>query len=427
MTQTSRSLTPSDAATAAPDVSFYPFDQIPISDSCWSLSTGPDGRAYAAACTEMTGGVSAYITRYNEQADGLDYLVEMAQAVGDPVDSGRATQCKIHYCFNPSPGTGILYAATHVTGPPANDFWYHPLAESKHRGRAFRGSMLLAYDTRTDEPLWHDLLIPGQGARCTMLDEERGLLYVLSYPRDHFFVYDLKTRTARDLGRIGSINSQIIFSDRRGRAYTTNQYGRLLRYDADVGDLEELDIFAPVAPYQSGWHAVLYDVVADPAHDSVFGITWTGHPHMFRYWMDDGPHGRIENLGPVTQGRDTTMVTNSYLDHAGGLVFGNDGYLYYVVSRWERGGEAIGCDPASGTGIVPEAVVIQMDPASHVRKDYSKLVRPQGPASYISRGARDQHGDLFFALVGQQPPGIFKLKMHVPAEQATHLPLRMWG
>ena len=71
---------------------FYPFDAIPACDSCWSLSTGPDGQIYAAACTEKTGGVGVYLVRYDEQKDRLEYLVDVAEAAGDLPDSGRATQ-----------------------------------------------------------------------------------------------------------------------------------------------------------------------------------------------------------------------------------------------------------------------------------------------------------------------------------------------
>ena len=53
----------SGAQNAAPDaepykVHWYPFTEHPDSDTCWSLSVGPDGRIYAAACAEgVPGGV----------------------------------------------------------------------------------------------------------------------------------------------------------------------------------------------------------------------------------------------------------------------------------------------------------------------------------------------------------------------------------
>ena len=407
---------------------FYPFDAIPVCDSCWSLSTGPDGRIYAAACTEQTGGVGAYIVRYDEQADRLEYLVDVAEAAGDLPDSGRATQCKIHYCLNPSPSSGILYAATHLSGPPVNEFGYNPLCETKHPLRGFRGSVLLAYDTNKEEVVDCDIFLPGEGARCSCLDDERGLLYAISYPLDHFFVYDLRKKILRDMGRISSVNSQAIFLDKRGRAYTANDKGRLLRYDPDKKVLEELSVYLPVAPYQNGWHAVIYDIVANASHDCVYGINWIVNPHLWRYWPEDGKDGRLEDLGPATQmERDRTMITNTYLDHAGGLVFDSEGYLYYVASRWRNGYDRLGIGPENDNDTsVPAAVVVRIDPDTCKREDYAVLSRPDKVCRYITRGARDRNGNLFFGMVGPQPEGLFRLEMEQNGEN-KHLPLRMWG
>src|SRR5262249_26260616 len=53
-------------------VKWYPFTQHPDSDTCWSLSVGPDGRIYAAACAESVPGGVVKPVRYNEQRDDLD-------------------------------------------------------------------------------------------------------------------------------------------------------------------------------------------------------------------------------------------------------------------------------------------------------------------------------------------------------------------
>lgn len=415
--------------TAAPKRgTFHPFSRVPVADSCWSLSTGPDGRIYAAACTEMVGGVGVYIVRYNQQQDRLDYLLDVAKAVGDPADSGRATQCKIHYCFNPSPSTGILYMATHLSGAPINEFYYSALSDMRHPRRGFRGSALLAYDTRHDRVLWHDILIPGEGARCTCLDDERGLLYVLSYPRDHFYVYDLKTRTLRDKGRIGSVNSQAIFLDARGRAYTANQYGQLLRYDPETDQLTELKAFLPAASYQNGWHSVIYDIVASPEGDCFYGITWNVQPQLFRYWPDEGPDGLVENLGSVTQERDRTMAVSMFLDHAGGLVFDAEGYLYYVISRWRPGEETRMLSARDMRDIENHAIVMRLDVNTGAREEFARLERSEGTTCYVSRGARDAQGDLYFGMVGPLPVGLYKLPMDAaPAPGQAPSPLRAWG
>src|SRR4029077_10696799 len=94
-------------------VKWYPFTGHPDSDTCWSLSVGPDGRIYAAACAEGVPGGVVKPVRYNEQRDDLDYLFNLAEKVDDPGDSGRASQCKIHYSFVPSMHDGVLYMARH--------------------------------------------------------------------------------------------------------------------------------------------------------------------------------------------------------------------------------------------------------------------------------------------------------------------------
>jgi hypothetical protein len=71
-------------------VKWYPFTGHPNSDTCWSLSVGPDGRIYAAACAESMPGGVVKLVRYNEQCDDLDYLFDLAEKVDDPGDSGRA-------------------------------------------------------------------------------------------------------------------------------------------------------------------------------------------------------------------------------------------------------------------------------------------------------------------------------------------------
>jgi len=418
------------------EAQFYPFSQVPVSDSCWSLSTGPDGKIYAAVCIERRGGCSAYVARYNEVTDALDYLIEVGSAVGDPPHSGRATQCKIHYSFAPSQQDGIMYAATHLSGPALGDYIYNPWADWGDSRKAFQGAQLLAFDTQTDKILWHDLLIPGEGSRCLALDEARQLLYTVSYPRDHFLIYDLKTRTRQDLGRISSVNSQAIFLDRLGRAYTSNQNGQLLRYDPDQKKLKELSVFLPHEAYQSNFHSVIYDVVASPAGDCIYGVTWRAHPHLFRYWPEEGDAGRIEDLGPATQSRDRTLAISTFLDHAGGLVFGSDGNLYYGISRWKQDPGDISQNFGPDLNRIgkeidlfgAEGIIVQLNPETLKKTDFAWLKREEMPAHYVSRGARNHNGDLFFGHVGSHvPAGMFKISMDSIKHEQQHLPLRTWG
>ena len=255
-------------------VKFYAFSEYAVADTCWALSVGPDGRIYAAACAENVPGGLVKVVRYNQEKDGLDYLFRVADKVDDPGDSGRATQSKIHYSFAPSMHDGILYMATHLTAPPFDQLAYSPWLSWHDEKRCFRGSALLAFDTQTDEVKWWDTLIPKEGCRCLAHDEERGQIYGLSYPRDHLIAFDLKKRRRRDLGRVGSINSQALFLDQKHRVWLTNDYGHLVRYDPEKDRLEVSPLALPHNPvFQTGWQSFFYDVVASPQRDCVYAVT----------------------------------------------------------------------------------------------------------------------------------------------------------
>ncbi|MBT4818094.1 MAG: hypothetical protein HON70_20475, partial [Lentisphaerae bacterium] len=366
------------------------------------------------------------VVRYNDEARALDYLFDLDEMVDDPRDSGRATQCKIHYSFAPSPHDGIMYMASHLSGPPIDQPSYSPWNSWHDPERCFRGAALVAFDTRGDEVLWWDTMYPKEGCRCLLHDEERGLLYSLSYPRDHLFVYDLASRSARDLGRIGSVNGQVLFLDGRHRVWTSTDDGRLARYDPDADRMEISPYILPHNPiYQTGWHSVLYDAVAAPDQPCIYAVTWIAAPRLLRIWPGEGNWGRVEDLGAVTQERDMSVPVSTFLDHSGGLVFGADGMLYYSASRWR---DPVYMPEITDGEHLSEGVVWRLDPETLARDEVLVLDRPGYAAQYVSRGAIDRHGDLFFGHVGAKPVGLFRVA--VPEDrkrQIAHVPMRMWG
>ena len=67
-----------------PTITWHPFSDHPEADSCWSVSTGPDGRIYAAACCEGVPGGTAKIMRYDPGRDELEALFDLGEATDDP-------------------------------------------------------------------------------------------------------------------------------------------------------------------------------------------------------------------------------------------------------------------------------------------------------------------------------------------------------
>ena len=76
-----------NASAKAPEeygVHWYPFLEHPDSDTCWSLSVGPDGRVYAAACAEgVPGGVALEAINHDGHPCALTWL-GLTVVVGAP-------------------------------------------------------------------------------------------------------------------------------------------------------------------------------------------------------------------------------------------------------------------------------------------------------------------------------------------------------
>ena len=417
---------PPESAEAGPavDAGMIVFDKLPLSDTCWSLLTGPDDRFYAAGCTEHTGGVSAYLLRYTPQAElgkgKLEYLFDVGDAVGEPPETMRASQCKIHYCMLSDPDSGIFYGATHLSAAPLGDIGYSWFGSWKEQHRSFIGSFLFAFDTRNDKILWTDMCYPWEGSRCMALDHKRGLIHGVAYPRSHYFTYDLEKRQHTDHGRTGSVNPQCIWLDSKFNAYTTDDFGYILRFSPDRGKLERLDIRTPFAPYSDGWHNVSYDVVEDPNDpDVVYGCSWNIPSHIFRYRMDPkGGPGEMRDYGPALPGIGYKEQGTFFTDHVGGLVFGNDGHLYYCASDMIREAWEVTSDR--------KCWLMRMNVQTGEMERVGLFNFGDFKAAYVSRAARNKAGRLVFADVINKPTRLYEYQP--PVSQAVVAPpLRRWG
>ena len=122
------------------------------------------------------------------------------------------------------------------------------------------------------------------------------------------------------MGRIGSINAQTLFLDRKHRVWTTDDYGHLVRYDPEKDRLERSPFVLPHNPeFQTGWHSVFYDVAAAPGRRVRLCGDLDRRLRLMRIWPNEGEWPRVEDLGPATQKRDPTLPKDTFVDHCGGL------------------------------------------------------------------------------------------------------------
>ncbi|MDD5599102.1 MAG: hypothetical protein PHV82_14240, partial [Victivallaceae bacterium] len=389
------------------------FEELPEHDTCWSLINNVDGKLYIGVCGEMTGGMSAYIASYDPQTSTMEYLLDVSEVLGIPPENGEAPHAKVHFALL-SDDEGVLYGATHCTGAPWGDFIWRPWNCWSHPVKRFRGSGIFGYDPKKKKVLFTDFLLPQQGSRCTAIGCKRKKIYGISYPKNHFFIYDLNKHEMKDLGRIGSVNSLVIFLDSDENAYTTDDYGRLIRCDADKEELQDMGVQIPHDSFQNGFHNVLIDAVVSPDGEEVYLVLQNYGGHLFRY---NFRKNKIQDIGKA-YGGDSSWYSVAHIieDHIGGLVFGPDGHLYFAANLPHKDSSA--------------PYLIRLDPGNLARENLGMITYQAMAADHISRAVGDFQGNLYFAEVGNCPTKIFKYKPEGIKDNRSYSSsniLRYWG
>jgi len=368
------------------------FDCLPMHDSTWGLCTGVDGTIYPVACGELTGGLSAFILRYDPVKHRTEYLIECGPALGQPPDDGHATQAKIHYCIVPC-SDGLLYCATHASGPPWGHAGWWPLNTWDDPDVRFPGSHIFTFDPASCTLVDFGIGPQREGSRCLALDEKRRKLYGITWPRDHVYVYYIDERRYVDLGRIGDVNPQAIWLDRDGNAYTTDDYGRFLRVDGETDEIVALRTRCPHDWYRRGWHNVPYDVVPAPDWSCFYGCDWGYESHIWRFDPYDGPHGRVEDLGRALGPPELKTDLALEYHNVRGLVFGADGKLYFTMRI-----------PNKGRTVQHLA---RLDVNTLEREVVAVLTFGDYEPGDIASATTDFYGNLYFAEAGKRPTCIY--------------------
>lgn len=376
------------------EVEYLPFNKLPKHDSTWALCTGVDGNIYIAACGETTGGLSVFILRYIPEKEKLEYLIEVGPELGEVPDNGHATQSKIHYCLIHG-SDGLLYCATHASGPPINHPYWRPHNTWDDEKVRFPGSFIFTYDPIKNKIHNYGIGPKREGSRAVAFYEKKKKLYGITWPRNHVYVFYFETGKYIDLGRIGDINPQAIFLDKFGNAYTTDDYGYILKIDAETNEIKKLNVRCPYENYRLGWHNVLYDVVPSFDWKWFYGTDWGYESRLWRYTPYEGEQGIMEDLGRAFGPED--FKTDRFLERyqVRGLVFGADKKLYFTMRiGWDK----------------EETWIIRLNPETLEREKVCSLTFGEHKPTAIASATFDFYGNLYFAEAGNSPTAIYIYK-----------------
>ncbi len=222
------------------------------------------------------------------------------------------------------------------------------------------------------------------------VDQINGQICAVSYPQDHFLVYDPKKNDLRDLGRMGSDHvPRVMFSDWWSNVYYVDWRQRLVKYERDAGQLLFARESLPAFTGTPGEYIVtgITAYARDPGAGVIYLVTYGAK--MLAFHPARQGLGRVEDLGGIFDGSQRP-AWNYYCPN---LALGKNGQLYYFI-----GGH--GMYAAQGENIV----LMEFDP--QIRRKRIVLTFPLSVISEVTGSdIRDEKGNLYFAGRRSDPRG----------------------
>lgn len=194
------------------------------------------------------------------------------------------TQSKIHTMFEID-SNGVLYFGTH-TGEPDGTY---------EDPRLLLGGHFMSYNTKTGEMLDYGIGRPRESLMRIALDEKRGRLYGMGYPRGHLIVCDYRNGAIEDLGKasLASYSNPWLMHD--GNVYFNSRFDELSRFDPDDNSFQVLPVKLPDIDGEKQSLAFRSWLLRSGDSKRLYGIV---EPAMqVVEWDISNPPGKVRALG----------------------------------------------------------------------------------------------------------------------------------
>jgi hypothetical protein len=308
---------------------FYPIPYHKLADAIWDCAAGPDGRIYIGMCSEHSGG-SAHLMAFDPATETFEDIFDAQELTKSPMD--RMPQGKIHFTLNASPD-GLLYGATHFgylkstpeepnPNPTNLDEWNRLLTDP---AKGYPGGHLFVYDTKTKQARDLGVPIEYQGVRVMALDKTRGHLYGLGALDNYLFHHDIKAGKTTIVGKVAGYNPYgMVVDERDGTMYTSDGTGHIVAYRPEWPKIRRLPV---TIPGTNDPESIATVFITGP-DGAFYGVDHVVR-HLFRFDPTVRPDGAVTDLGRfLPDGRDYYVVES--------LAFDKRGVLFALVPTLEE-------------------------------------------------------------------------------------------
>jgi hypothetical protein len=335
-------------------------------DGMWSaLYAARNGLVYIGA---QAHGAEAHFYQYDPTAGKIRHVADMSELAGEK-GRGVRIQAKIHTRFVEDKD-GIIYFGT---GNQGSGPW-------NIDPRSWGGGHWWAYDPARDHVEDLGVVAKGDSDLYGLAYDPVGhRLYATAY-NNHFYVFDLRTRTTIDMGRVTNWDAcRTIVADDEGNCYGSFEKHRVFKYDVATNRVLDLPVTLPHDPLQ--WpndparprldRKNIWRVVEWSRRDRLIYGVEGGASYLFSFDPHKGESGEIRYLSQLTA---PALVGRHDLGYAAlSMTIGKDNVIYYAAN-------ARAFDYSSEAGSLREtaAYLVSFDPARGTRQDYGKLVDADG-------------------------------------------------
>ncbi len=240
-------------------------------DTYNGISVASDGKVYYVLSSDAID-VGGMMYVYDPIADKIEMLGDLTEICGEK-DLNAIPQGKSHVKFYESKGK--LYFSTHVGFYELIDGMDRLPVTEQNGVKLYPGGHILAYDLKTKE--FSDLAIApaGEGMVSMTMDQERGQIFGITWPKGNFVHYDVNKNELKNLGQISgngedgtpgddfrSLCRSLVVDPRDGTVYFSTAEGNIFYYQpqqqgpAEIKKLEEvnmrLDYFGKYDPTRPG-------------------------------------------------------------------------------------------------------------------------------------------------------------------------------
>jgi hypothetical protein len=213
----------------------------------FSLCEGRNGKIYIGTAAY---GRNSFLVEFDPATERMRIVLDTHKLVGQTT-TGYAAQSKIHTRNFVGPSGKIYVGSKQGYPSPAE-------RAAQQRGEkipVYRGGYVMTYDPATDTSENLGMPMPltdqrraagwteGEGVIDVTADEGRGLIYVVTCEHQHWMLYNLRSRTYRDLGAVLRDQPNTLI-DAQGRATAITSDYRVARYDlmADRVSIDPLQV-----------------------------------------------------------------------------------------------------------------------------------------------------------------------------------------